>query len=163
MNICRYRKTAFSDRTIINLGRVLILLASVLLSACGINPVNDTASTATQTSNLNQEDQWGVRILGIHTTAAGYMLDFRYRVVDAKKATPILNRKIKPELIVENDGRKLRVPVTSKLGPLRQSAKHVQEDRNYFMFFANPGRHVKKGDKVSVVIGDFKVSNLTVN
>lgn len=111
----------------------------------------------------NHEVKWGVRVIGIHSTAAGYMLDFRYRILDAKKAAPILNRKTKPELIVEKDNRVLRVPVTSKLGPLRQSAKFAKENRNYFMFFANPGKLVQRGDKVTVVIGDFKAEHLTVN
>lgn len=141
---------------------VFCFIVSVsLITACAGNPV--ASYPVSQTGQLDQEEQWGVRVLGIHRTAAGYMLDFRYKVLDADKASSILNRKLKPELIVESDGRKLRIPVTSKLGPLRQSAVHVKEDRNYFMFFANPGKLVKSGDKVTVVIGDFKVEHLTVN
>jgi hypothetical protein len=30
------------------------------------------------------------------------------------------------------------------------------------MVFGNPDNHVKPGEKVSVVIGDFRVENLTV-
>jgi hypothetical protein len=104
-----------------------------------------------------------VKVIGLRPSAAGYMLDFRYRVLDAKKAAELVNRKTKPYLIVEKDGSTLHVPVTSKLGPLRQSAQFPKENRNYFMFFANPGRHVKSGDAVTVVIGDFKAENLIVN
>jgi hypothetical protein len=111
----------------------------------------------------NHEKDWGVRVIGIHRTAAGYMLDFRYRVLDAEKASSLMNRKIKPELIVEKDNRVLRVPVTSKLGPLRQSAKFVKENKNYFMFFANPGKLVQAGDKVTILIGDFKAEHIIVD
>ncbi len=106
--------------------------------------------------------KWGVEVLGIQATATGYMLDFRYRVVDAEKAAPLLDRRIKPYLIVEKDDARLEVPVTNKLGALRQTTKHVQANRNYFILFSNPARHVKSGDKVSVVIGDFVVENLSV-
>lgn len=108
------------------------------------------------------EEQWGVEVVGIRQSAAGYMLDFRYRVLDAEKATPLLDRRIKPELVVAKSGATLKVPVPPKIGALRQSAKFVKADRNYFILFSNPGRHVIPGDQVSVVIGEFKAENLTV-
>lgn len=108
------------------------------------------------------EKQWGVKLLGIRWTAAGYMLDFRFRVLDTEKSKDLLDRKIPAKLIVEKSGAKLSVPRPPTTGRLRASAKFAQKDRNYFMFFANPGRHVKVGDKVTVEIGDFKVEGLTV-
>ncbi len=116
-----------------------------------------------QYDTLRHAKEWGVEVIGVRPSAAGYMLDFRYRVLDAEKAAELVNRKVKPYLIVEKDGSTLRVPVTSKLGPLRQSAQFAKENRNYFMFFANPNRHVKSGDLVTVVIGDFKTEHLLVN
>ncbi len=107
-------------------------------------------------------EQWGVEVDGIRPSAAGYMLDFRYRVLDAEKARPLLDRRIKPELVVAKSGAVLKVPVPPKIGALRQSAKHIKEDRSYFILFSNPGKHVLSGDKVSVVIGDFKAENLMV-
>ncbi len=107
-------------------------------------------------------DKWGVELLGIQTTATGYMLDFRYRVVDAEKAAPLLDRRIKPYIVVEKDEARLHVPVTNKLGALRQTTKDVKVNRNYFVLFSNPSRHVKSGDKVTVVIGDFVAKNLSV-
>ena len=101
-------------------------------------------------------------MIGIRRTAADYMLDFRYRMLDPEKAAAIMDRKIKPQLIIESTGRKLQVPVSAKIGPIRQSPKFAKADRNYFMIFANPGRAVKAGDKVTVVIGDFKAEHLVV-
>jgi len=108
------------------------------------------------------EEQWGVEIQGVRLTAADYMLDFRYRVLDADKAAPILDRRIKPHVIVERTGAKLQVPISSKLGPLRQTQTHPQDARNYYAFFANPGRHVQRGDLLTVVVGDFTVEHLAV-
>ena len=138
------------------------------------NAANDASNNASRVSSMSIADNeladssrhaedWGVKVIGLRPSAAGYMLDFRYRILDAQKAAKLVNRKTKTYLIVEKDGSMLRVPVTSKLGPLRQSAQYAKENRNYFMFFANPNKHVKSGDLVTVVIGDFKVEHLVVN
>jgi hypothetical protein len=123
------------------------------------------AVAAEQTASRQKqllEEQWGVEIQGVRLTAAEYMLDFRYRVLDADKAAPILDRHIKPHVIVERTGYKLQVPISSKLGPLRQTQSHPQAGRNYYAFFANPARHVKRGDLITVVVGDFSVEHLAV-
>jgi hypothetical protein len=116
--------------------------------------------TTEQVEASKIEDVWGIQIVGIRQTAAGHMLDFRYRVVDAGKAAPLFVRQIQPYLIDESSGKSLTVPNMAKVGPLRSSNKPLQ-GRTYWMFFGNPGL-VKAGSKVSVVIGDFRVQNLTV-
>jgi hypothetical protein len=156
-----------------------------MLSACAANNTTGIQPQITQSANVSSYtessdgqaaanknrlstnnkallEDWGVEVVGIRQSAAGYMLDFRYRVLDAEKATPLLDRRIKPELVVAKSGATLKVPVPPKIGALRQSAKYVKPNRNYFILFGNPGRHVIPGDKVSVVIGDFKAENLTV-
>lgn len=90
------------------------------------------------------------------------MLDFRYRVLDAEKASPLFSRKIKPYLIDQATGATFGVPEPPKVGALRQTRKPVA-DRNYFIIFANPGEYIKKGSKVTVVIGDVRIENLIVD
>lgn len=106
------------------------------------------------------ERKWGVQIVGIRQTAAGHMLDFRYRVVDSKKAAPLFARQTKPYLIDQASGKSLAVPNMAKVGPLR-SSNQPREGRTYWMFFGNPGL-VKVGNKVTVVIGEFRAENLRV-
>lgn len=105
--------------------------------------------------------RWGVRIEGMRLTAAGYMLDFRYHVVDARKARPLFERRIKPVLKDEKTGTLLAVPTPPKTGPLR-SSNDPQAGRSYFMFFGNPGRLVTEGQTVTVTIGEFSVSGICV-
>jgi len=107
-------------------------------------------------------DLWGIEVQGIRRTSAGYMLDFRYKVTEPDKAKQLLDRKMKPYVIVEGSDIELQVPVSPKIGPLRQSSSKVYADRNYFMLFGNPGRRVKAGDKVTVVVGDFRAEHLVV-
>lgn len=116
--------------------------------------------TSSPNEATNLTEKWGIEILGVRQSAAGHMLDFRYRVVDAEKASPLFVRQTKPYLIDQASGKVLAVPNLAKVGPLR-SSNQPQAGRTYWMFFGNPGV-VKAGGKVSVVIGDFKVENLTV-
>ncbi|MFZ5998472.1 MAG: hypothetical protein ACOYW7_13460 [Nitrospirota bacterium] len=107
------------------------------------------------------EEKWGVKVLGLRQSANGYMLDFRYRVLDPEKAAPLFDRKVKPLLIDQATGAKFAVPEPPKVGALRNTRKPVA-NKNYFVIFANPAQYVKKGNKVTVVIGDFRVENLVV-
>jgi len=108
--------------------------------------------------------EWGVEIVGLYLSAGGYMLDFRYRVIDPEKARPILDHRVKPYLIHAESDAKLVVPSSPKVGALRQTNRSGEPiaGRVYFAFFANPGSFVKAGDRVHVVIGDYRAENLTV-
>jgi hypothetical protein len=106
-------------------------------------------------------DRWGIRIEGLRLTAAGYMLDFRYTVLDPAKAEPLFARKSKPVLTDEKTGAVMAVPVPPKTGALRPS-NDPKVGRTYFMFFANPGHFIQRSSPVTVTIGDFSVSGLIV-
>jgi hypothetical protein len=89
------------------------------------------------------------------------MVDFRYRVLDAEKAAPLFKRQTKPKLIHEESGKVLAVPEPAKTGALRNSnTPHV--GKIYWMFFGNAGKLVNPGDRVTVVIGDFRADHLVV-
>jgi hypothetical protein len=111
------------------------------------------------------EREWGVKLYGINWTAAGYMLHLRFRVLDPEKAYQLLNRHKKRYVIVEKSGAVLNVPFYAKVGKMRGSVRTpnmVKKGRNYEALFANPGRHVSRGDKVTLVIGSFMAEDLTV-
>jgi hypothetical protein len=113
------------------------------------------------------EREWGIKLLGIRLTANGYALDLRYKVLDPQKAAPIVQRRFSPTpmVIVERTGARLGVPFTDKAGSLRSSVTTVEQikrGRDYMALFANPGKHTKPGDKVTVAIGAFRAENLVV-
>ncbi|MGB3210821.1 MAG: hypothetical protein WBB19_08985 [Desulforhopalus sp.] len=105
-------------------------------------------------------DKWGIEVTALRMTAEGHMIDFRYRVLNKEKAAPLHNRQTKPYLVHKESGKTLAVPNTAKVGALRNS-NMPQENRIYWMFFGNSGV-VKGGDKVSIVIGDFRIDDLIV-
>lgn len=107
------------------------------------------------------ENTWGIELTALRMTAANRMIDFRYRVLDAEKAAPLFKRQTKPYLVHEASGKVLAVPNTAKVGSLRNT-NMPKEGRIYWMFFGNQGV-VKAGDKVSVVIGDFRADNLIID
>jgi len=137
---------------------LFLIIIGLQLPGCTQTPAAPAAKESRQAADI--ENKWGIQILGIRKTAAGHMLDFRYKVTDANKAAPLFVRASKPYLIDQSSGKSLVVPNMAKVGPLRTS-NPPKEGRTYWMFFGNPGL-VKPGDKVTVVIGDFKVEDMTV-
>jgi hypothetical protein len=104
----------------------------------------------------------GLRVASLRLTADGYMLDLRYRVVDAARALPVLRVNREAYLLHQVSAARFLVPDTPKLGALRQRVEHPAADKTYFIFFANPDRYLKAGDKVTLVIGDNAWPNLTI-
>jgi hypothetical protein len=110
-------------------------------------------------------EEWGIEVLGIRLASADMMMDFRFRVHDAEKALSLFDHRIKPYLVVDRNNIKLPVPMAAKVGALRPTNRgnNIKADRNYFMIFGNPDRHVKAGETVTIVVGDFRVEHLLVN
>lgn len=109
------------------------------------------------------DGELGIRMEGLRLSAAGYMLDFRYRVLDPDKAAVLLDRNIRPYLLDEASGAQLGVPDTAKLGQLRTTGRNkVVPDQDYFILFANPGRYVQAGTRMTLVMGDTRIENLVV-
>lgn len=120
-------------------------------------------SKADEVPARDGESTLGIRMDGLRLSAAGYMLDFRYRVVDPDKAAVLLDRKIRPYLLDEASGAQLGVPDTAKLGQLRTTGRNkVVPDQDYFILFANPGRYVQAGTRMTLVMGDVRIENLIV-
>ncbi len=107
-------------------------------------------------------EQWGVEVLSLEVTAAGYMLDFRYRLLDPERARPVFDKKADVFLLDEKTGAKLRVPTPPKIGSMRQWSPDPKTGRVFTILFANPGRFVKRGGKVTVVIGDVRFEHIIV-
>jgi hypothetical protein len=162
--------------------RSLLLLTGFLAGGIAISTAGDdstlVAKTATAASTslppkaalrarkniaaTPRKREWGIEVLGVHQASAGYMLQFRYRVLDPKTAKPLFDRKIKPYLIDSATGAKVIVPSPDKVGQLRNTSV-PEVGRTYWMMFANPAKMIKPGSEVSVHIGDFDTGPLVVN
>lgn len=139
---------------------VSAVLGSLLLFACAA-PQKSPPETSS-ISRQQAEEALGIESVAIRQTSAGYMLDYRYKVVDPALAAVMLNRKNKPYLMHEASGKVLAVPVTAKVGPLRQSTLKPEAGRIYFMMFGNAGKLVRPGDRVTLIVGQHRIEHLTV-
>lgn len=104
---------------------------------------------------------WGVDSFAVKAVEAGELIRFSYRVVDPEKAKAVNDKTIEAYLIAPDAHVQLVVPSLEKVGQLRQSST-PEAGRSYWMAFSNPGRPVKRGDRVNVVIGHFHADGLIV-
>jgi hypothetical protein len=145
------------------LGLALAARAAEAKASHGLDPAGAVSSARghhpREKSYLKRH--WGVEVMDVRETAAGFMLEFRYKVLDARKAKPLFERQTKPVLTHVESGKKLIVPVPGKTGALRNSNPPLA-GRIYWMFFSNAGNLVKPGDHVSVEIGEFRADGLIV-
>ena len=105
---------------------------------------------------------WGIDGLSVKSAEAGEMIRFTYEVLDPDKAKMLNDQKVEPSLVDEQAHVRLMVPQMDKVGKLRQSSP-PEAGRTYWMLFSNKGGHVKRGDRVSVVIGNFRAEGLVVD
>jgi hypothetical protein len=147
--------------------RTIISMLTVAAALSGGDTARAAARCGAETNAIAVSDttaiarRWGVRVETVRLTAAGYMLDLRYQVLDAVKAKPLFVRKTKPVLRAERSGLETGVLTPPKTGPLRNS-NDPKAGRSYFIVFPNPGREIAAGDAVTLAIGDFRVCGLQV-
>ena len=137
---------------------LLCALLSLLIGACTPALQQEVSPDPLATSSANL----GIEIVGLHLSSGDYMLDFRYKVIDAAKAAPLIDHALIPYLLHENTGARFAVPAPTKVGPMRQMPRQLEEGRQYFIFFANPGKYVKRGDYVTIIHGPFRLDHLKV-
>jgi hypothetical protein len=140
---------------------IMVAIAAIVAACAAPGCSCGNRESAQPGSAAQMEARWGIHITAIRLTAAGRMLDFRYRVTDPKKAEPLVKRGTAAYVLHEKTGIKMAVPET-KYGKLRQTARQASANRQYIVMFACPGGIVNRGDRVTVVIGDFKAEHLLI-
>jgi hypothetical protein len=105
---------------------------------------------------------WGVDELSVKWAESGEVIRFTYEVLDPAKAKELNEKRLEPSLIDEKAHVKLSIPQMDKVGKLRQTTT-PEAGKKYWMLFSNKGGYVKRGDRVSVVIGKFHADGLVVD
>ena len=101
-----------------------------------------------------------IEVESVRLTAAGHYLDLRYHVLDPAAAQAALGPKVRPRLINEKTGAVMAVPLTAKLGSLRQTQAIQKPGRTYFVMFINNG--VGPGSRVTAELGELTFKHLVV-
>ena len=124
------------------------LLFAIVLQACASIPSQPRANH-------------GLEVASLRISAAGHLVDLRYRVTDPELAKATLGPKIKPRLTDEATGTVMMVPMTAKLGALRQTQATQKTGRTYFVLFANTAA-IRPGMRVTAELGDAHFKHLVV-
>jgi len=128
-----------------------------------INPAAVTTNSIAGPAPQELAARWGIEVKALRLSANGNLIDFRYRVTDPEKAAIMGSAKIRPVLIDLDSGAQLHVPSMPKVGQLRSTTQRLVAGKIYTALFANPTGAVKKGHKVTIVFGDCRAENLTVD
>lgn len=105
---------------------------------------------------------WGIDSLNVKRVESGEMIRFTWRVLDPALAKALNDKDAVPSLEDPQAGVSLVVPALENLGMMRQTQAPVA-GRSYWMAFSNKGRLVKPGDRVNVVVGQFRADGLVVD
>jgi hypothetical protein len=111
------------------------------------------ALPATVLSNDRLEQEYGIRLTLVGVTAAGGMVDVRYRVVDPVKAAKLIDEEeggIMPMVYVGN-GDVMLMP------DMHMREQKLVAGRVYFVLIPNTQNAVKRGSVVTVVFGNVAV------
>jgi hypothetical protein len=151
-----------------------VLVSGIFASMAGAqSPDRTNTDPASKTPSRSQQNRlpkrasryyeaaWGVDSFSVKLVESGQIARFSFRVLDARKAAPLNDKKAEPFLLDQKAGVKLVVPTMEKIGQLRQTAE-PEAGKLFWMGFSNKGGHVKRGDRVSVEIGSFKVDGIVV-
>jgi hypothetical protein len=104
---------------------------------------------------------WGVDDMSLRLAESGAMIRFTYRVLDPAKAALLNDIRAQPALVDPRAGVSLVVPFMDMIGVLREHPT-PEAGKVYWMAFANTGHPVKRGDRVNVVIGQFRAEGMVV-
>jgi hypothetical protein len=113
-------------------------------------------------AGLNYRLVWGIDSMFVRLIESGELVRFTYRVLEPDKARVLNDVQSQAMLNDPKAGVSLVVPTMEKVGALRQTPT-PEAGRSYWVTFSNKGRRVKRGDRVDVVIGQFKANNLVVD
>jgi len=131
-------------------------------SAAASTPYRNQPDRLAKRATAYYESVWGIEAPKVKAVESGVILEFSYRVVDPEKAKPLNDKKLDPVLVSPEKGLKLVVPSMEKVGQLRQAPHELAAGKSYWMAFSNSGRLLKPGDRVDIVIGNFRAAGLLI-
>ena len=113
--------------------------------------------------DIDLEKDWGIQPVHLRITAEGYMMEFRYKVLDEEKALILSDRKFFPSLLSMKSQAKFSVPYGSTVGYLKSNRKFLKKGKNYIAMFSNENRHMLPGDQVRIQVKDQLTPVLTID
>jgi hypothetical protein len=120
-----------------------------------VNPPPEWQRPAVSASGLAERS--GVRLIRVAVTGGGGLLDLRYQVVDPNKAVAVHEDQTPPAIIDERTGL-----VLNRLLMGHAHKGQLKPAVSYYLVFENTGNWVRRGSKVTVLLGDAQVEHVVV-
>lgn len=149
----------FNPARLLGVAGLAGLLAAALLifSGGGPRPPATLALSAATPASPEIEAAWGVRIDHVALIGGGGIIDVRYTVVDPDRAAALLvSLDALPVITNQRSGAELR---------LTEALHHrvnLDAGRSYYMLYANAGNLLRRGDAVSLTVGEFTLAPVVV-
>ena len=140
----------------------LLLLLAFCTGPAAFASDEESAQPEQEQTLQSDEEKLGVKVESARLSAAGHIVDLRYRITDPEKAAAVFDRRNKAYLVDQESGTTLAVPRTAKVGPLRQTNFKPDPKRIYFILFGNAGGVVKSGSLVTLVVGESRLEDIRV-
>jgi hypothetical protein len=99
----------------------------------------------------------GVTITRLAVTGGGGLVDLRFRVVDPQRAHALHDPGTPPAVVDEASGL-----VVHDLLMNHEHTGDYQAGVTYYLVFDNPGNWVRRGARVTVLLGDAQVEHVPV-
>ncbi|MDF5755583.1 hypothetical protein [Spongiactinospora sp. TRM90649] len=104
-------------------------------------------------------DRVGVRIVRVAVSGDGGLVDLRFRVVDIARAHGGVHDPARPPALVEE----ATGVVVKDMLMGHQHTGTFQREATYYLVFNNPGNRLRRGSRVSVLLGNARVRGVTVS
>ena len=139
------------------LGMTAALAVAIGAWAVGPSVLHSSGSEPSAASQSAFEEATGVQLVRITVSAGGGMLDLRYRIMDPDKAAIVHDKKKPPTIVDEATGRS-----ASQSWMPHHGGGEPKFAVTYYELIYNPDGIIKRGDRVTLVIGDTRLAHVIV-
>jgi len=136
---------------------VLFAVVAAVIAVVGLGLW--TASRANQlpgvaASEAAIQEKYGIHMSHIAVLADGGLIDFRFQVIDADKASPLFELESRPIMIVEATGQ--------KIGSLYHPphAHNIVAGQQQYFIYNNDRGAIQPGTSISILLGDLRLEHI---
>lgn len=135
---------------------ILLLLLALAVWMIASQVVGNLAQSRQEKAIATFEQETGIRVLRIVLTAGGGIVDFQFQVVDPDKALIVHDVENPPMMIDEKHNLILANPFHE------HADRELHTAVTYHEMIMNGGGLLKRGSKITLIVGDSKLENLVV-
>ncbi len=142
---------------LVGIAMALVILALwMVISQYTLLPGRSSEQDLLGLSQTAFAEETGVKIVGVSLVMGRGMIDLRYEVVDPDKAVVVHDDEYPPGFMVESTGQIINTPYHE------HAAFEAHVAVTYDEILMNPGGVLKRGDLVTVLIGQSRLEHVVV-